>query len=142
MPIEGTKKVSGVRLSDGRVINCDLVLVGIGIIPNSEIAHQAGIICNNGIDTNENAQTSDPDIYACGDCSNREVALYGVRMRLESVHNAIEQAKLAAAHIMEQPLPKLDTPWFWSDQYDIKLQIAGLWNSATKTYSSRRHQRE
>ena len=132
MGFEGDGAVSGVRLESGEIIPCDVALVGIGILPNSEIAADAGIVCNNGIDTNENAQTSDEDVFACGDCANRYLETYDIRMRLESVHNAIEQGKLAAAHIMSQPMPKLETPWFWSDQYDLKLQIAGLWNSATK----------
>lgn len=127
---KGDTKVEAVVLSDGREIKADVVLVGIGIIPNSEIAAEAGIICNNGIDVDENARTSDENIYACGDCSNRYVELFDVRMRLESVHNAIEQGKLAAANILGQDQPKLDTPWFWSDQYDIKLQITGLFNGA------------
>lgn len=131
--INGAQKVESVTLGDGTNIDADVVLIGIGIIPNDEIAKSAGIICNNGIDVDENAKTSNPDIYACGDCANRMVDLYGQRMRLESVHNAIEQAKLAAANIMGQNAPKLDVPWFWSDQYDLKLQIAGLAIGATKT---------
>ena len=131
--INGTQKVESVTLSDGTNIDADVVLIGIGIIPNDEIAKVAGIVCNNGIDVDENAKTSNSDIYACGDCANRMVDLYGQRMRLESVHNAIEQAKLAAANIMGQNAPKLDIPWFWSDQYDLKLQIAGLAIGATKT---------
>ncbi len=131
--INGTQKVESVTLSDGTNIDADVVLIGIGIIPNDEIAKAASIVCNNGIDVDENAKTSNPDIYACGDCANRMVDLYGQRMRLESVHNAIEQAKLAAANIMGQNAPKLDVPWFWSDQYDLKLQIAGLAIGATKT---------
>lgn len=128
----GTEKIESVTLNDGRQIKADVIVIGIGIIPNSEIANDAGIICNNGIDVDENSQTSNSDIYACGDCANRLVELYGQRMRLESVHNALEQAKLAAANIMNAPMPKLETPWFWSDQYDLKLQIAGLWNNATQ----------
>ncbi|MEK7660963.1 MAG: FAD-dependent oxidoreductase [Pseudomonadota bacterium] len=128
----GKDKVQRVLLEDGREIAADVVLVGIGIVPNCEIAIDAGIICTNGIDVDENAGTNDANIYACGDCTNRQLELYGIRMRLESVHNAIEQAKLAAAHIMGAEPPKLDTPWFWSDQYDVKLQIAGLSNGATQ----------
>lgn len=128
----GADKVQNILLEDGREIAADMVLVGIGIIPNSEIAIEAGIICSNGIDVDGNAQTSENNIYACGDCTNRYIDLYGIRMRLESVHNAIEQAKLAAAHIMGAEPPKLDTPWFWSDQYDVKLQIAGLSTGATQ----------
>lgn len=131
--IIGTQKVEKIILNDGREILADAVLIGIGIIPNDEIAKNANIICQNGINTDDNAQTSDTDIYACGDCANRMVSLYGQRLRLESVHNALEQAKLAAAHIMGAPAPKLEAPWFWSDQFDLKLQIVGLWQGATKT---------
>jgi 3-phenylpropionate/trans-cinnamate dioxygenase ferredoxin reductase subunit len=128
----GKDKVQKVLLDDGREIAADVVLVGIGIIPNSEIASETGVICNNGIDVDNNALTNDKDIYACGDCCNRHLELYDINMRLESVHNAIEQAKLAAAHIVGVEPPKLDTPWFWSDQYDIKLQIAGISNGASQ----------
>lgn len=128
----GNDKVEGVLLADGRKIDCDVALVGIGALANDELASACGLVTSGGINTDENAMASDKDIYACGDCANREVDLYGVRMRLESVHNAIEQAKMAAAHIMGQVGPRLEAPWFWSDQYDVKLQIAGLWNSATK----------
>lgn len=130
--IIGTDKVEKIVLDDGNIIPADAVLIGIGIIPNDEIAKDAGIICNNGIDVDEYSLTSNLDVYACGDCANRMIDLYGKRMRLESVHNALEQAKIAAAHIMNAPLPKLETPWFWSDQYDLKLQIAGLWNDASQ----------
>lgn len=128
----GEDKVQSLLLEDDRQIDADVVLVGIGIIPNCEIAIEAGIMCSNGIDVNDNAQANDENIYACGDCTNRELNHYGIRMRLESVHNALEQAKLAAAHIMGAEAPKLDTPWFWSDQYDVKLQIAGLSNGAAQ----------
>lgn len=127
----GDGRVSSIELNDGTILPADLVLIGIGILPNSEIAANAGIACSNGIDTNEFAQTSDENIYACGDCANRLVGTE--RLRLESVHNAIEQAKVAAAHIMGAPMPKLEIPWFWSDQYDLKLQIVGLWNDAIST---------
>ncbi len=127
----GDGTVSSIELNDGANLVADLVLIGIGILPNSEITANAGIICSNGIDTNDFAQTSDENIYACGDCANRLIG--DQRMRLESVHNAIEQAKIAAAHIMAAPMPKLEVPWFWSDQYDLKLQIVGIWNGAVKT---------
>lgn len=119
-------KLTSVELPDGSRIECDIALVGIGILPNVELAEEAGLQCNNGILTNEDAQTSDPDIYACGDCAARPLIHYGGVGRLESVHNAIEQGKLAAAHILGRDRPRLEAPWFWSDQYDIKLQIAGL----------------
>ena len=119
-------QLSGVEMEDGEVIPADIVLVGIGILPNQELAEQAGLTCENGINTDEQSRTSDPDIYAVGDCANRVIVQYGHRGRLESVHNAIETAKIAAASICGKPGPALDAPWFWSDQYDLKLQTAGL----------------
>lgn len=116
----------GIEMEDGSIVPADIVLVGIGVIPNQEIAQQAGLVCENGINTDEFARTSDPDILAIGDCANRVIAQYGLRGRLESVHNAIETAKIAAAAICGKAPPAVDTPWFWSDQYDIKLQTAGL----------------
>lgn len=119
-------KVSGARLEDGSVLPAELVLVGIGILPNVELAEEAGIACSNGILVDEDARTNDPRIFAAGDCAARPLVHYGRRGRLESVHNAIEQGKLAAAAILGKDRPKEDCPWFWSDQYDLKLQIAGL----------------
>jgi len=118
--------LTGVEMEDGEVIPADIVLVGIGILPNQELAEEAGLTCENGINTDAQARTSDPDIYAIGDCANRVIVQYGHRGRLESVHNAIETAKIAAASICGKPAPALDAPWFWSDQYDMKLQTAGL----------------
>lgn len=127
----GDGAISAIKLSDGSEIKCDLALVGIGILPNDGLARDAGLLCENGINTNDLCQTSDDNIYACGDCANREID--GKRMRLESVHNAVEQGKIAACNILQKPMPKLESPWFWSDQYEIKLQIVGLFNEATKT---------
>jgi 3-phenylpropionate/trans-cinnamate dioxygenase ferredoxin reductase subunit len=104
----------------------DLVIAGIGILPEQELAQSAGLVCENGIVVDEFARTSDPDVYAAGDCANLPSKLMGRRLRLESVHNAIEQAKTAALAIVGKPKPYDDVPWFWSDQYDLKLQIAGL----------------
>ncbi|WP_090063221.1 NAD(P)/FAD-dependent oxidoreductase [Celeribacter neptunius] len=118
--------VTGVKMADGDIIPADVVLVGIGILPNQDLAEAAGLLCENGINTDAEARTNDPDIYAIGDCANREIVQYGYRGRLESVHNAIEMGKIAAASICGKPAPKLDAPWFWSDQYDLKLQTAGL----------------
>lgn len=118
--------VTGAVLADGTELEADIVLVGIGIITNSEIAEAAGITCNNGIIVDRDARTSDPRIFAAGDCTVRPLVHYGRSGRLESVHNAIEQGKLAAAAILGKPRPNEDCPWFWSDQYDLKLQIAGL----------------
>ena len=105
---------------------CDLVLVGIGVIPNIEFVAEAGVATKNGILVDRDCRTNDPSIYAIGDCAHRPLVHYGRDGRLESVHNAIEQGKIAAAHITEKPRPNEDVPWFWSDQYDVKLQIAGL----------------
>ncbi|MEL6258180.1 MAG: oxidoreductase C-terminal domain-containing protein, partial [Pseudomonadota bacterium] len=104
----------------------DLVLVGIGILPNQELAAEAGLPCGDGIIVDRDARTADPRIFAVGDCARRPLTHYGRAGRLESVHNAIEQGKLAAAAIVGRPRPIEDTPWFWSDQYDYKLQTAGL----------------
>ena len=119
-------KVTHAVLADGEEIPADMVLAGIGIVPNVELAEAAGLPCRNGIIVDEDARTADPRIFAAGDCTVRPLAHYARTGRLESVHNAIEQGKLAAAAIMGKPRPAIDCPWFWSDQYDIKLQIAGL----------------
>ena len=122
----GDTRVSGVSTSDGREYPCDLVIVGIGIVPETELAAQAGLACDNGICVDENACTSEPLIYAAGDCTSHPNAVLGRRLRLESVHNAIEQAKTAAKSLLGEPAAYAQVPWFWSDQYDLKLQIAGI----------------
>ncbi|MAK61182.1 MAG: pyridine nucleotide-disulfide oxidoreductase [Ponticaulis sp.] len=119
-------RVTYAVLSDGEKIDCDIVLVGIGILPNEELAADAGIACKSGILVDRDCRTNDPDVYAIGDCAHRPLVHYGRDGRLESVHNAIEQGKIAAAHIVGKDRPAEDVPWFWSDQYNIKLQIAGL----------------
>lgn len=119
-------KVSGVRLGDGRLIPCDAALVGVGAVPNQELAADAGVDCNNGILVDLSARTSDPAIFAIGDCTHRPIPLYERSMRLESVPNALEQARAAAAAICGKPVPAPEVPWFWSDQYDLRLQIAGI----------------
>jgi len=113
-------------LENGESIEADMLLVGIGVLPNVELAANAGITVDDGIVVDEDCRTSDPSIFAAGDCTMRPVACYGRTERLESVHNAIEQAKLAAAAICGRERPAIDCPWFWSDQYGVKLQIAGL----------------
>lgn len=118
--------VCGVRLADGRVLGCDVAVVGIGALANDALALAAGLECRDGIVVDEAARTADPAIYAIGDCTNRPLPRYGRRMRLESVPNALEQAKQAAAAILGKPVPRAELPWFWSDQYDVRLQIAGL----------------
>lgn len=104
----------------------DMVIIGIGVIANTELAEAAGLAIGNGIEVNEFCQTSDPDIYAAGDVTWHYNPIYGTHIRLESVPNATEQGKVVAAHITGNPKPYNSLPWFWSDQFDLKLQIAGL----------------
>jgi 3-phenylpropionate/trans-cinnamate dioxygenase ferredoxin reductase component len=118
--------VAGLRLSDGSEIATDLVLLATGAQPNVEIARAAGIACNDGIVVDDCARTSAPNVYAAGDCTRFPSRRYGRDLRLESVQNAIDQAKAAAAAILNKASPYDPVPWFWSDQYEIKLQIAGL----------------
>lgn len=119
-------RVTGVRFSDGRLVACDAVLVGVGAIPNDDLAKDAGLDCANGVVVDLEARTKDARIFAIGDVSHRPLPLYERQFRLESVPNALEQAKQAAAAIVGRPGPAPEVPWFWSDQYDLKLQIAGL----------------
>jgi len=118
--------LTGVRLATGEVVPSDLAVVGIGILPNVELAAEAGLEVDNGIVVDAYARTSDPAVFALGDCANLPSGVVGARLRLESVQNAIDQAKHAAAAIAGQPKPYDEVPWFWSDQYDLKLQIAGI----------------
>jgi 3-phenylpropionate/trans-cinnamate dioxygenase ferredoxin reductase component len=122
----GDKRVTGVRCGDGTVIPADVVVVGVGIIPEIDLAASAGLECANGIVVDEFCRTSDPNIYAAGDCTNHPSVRYGGRVRLESVDNAMEQARVAAAHACGKATPHAHTPWFWSDQFEVKLQTAGL----------------
>lgn len=125
--IKGQDQVTGVALADGTDVAADLVVAGIGVNPDTNLAQHCGLTIENGIVTDESCRTADPSIFAIGDCASRPMAHYGGRMaRLESVHNAIEGAKIVAAAIAGKPAPALEAPWFWSDQYDLKLQIAGL----------------
>jgi 3-phenylpropionate/trans-cinnamate dioxygenase ferredoxin reductase subunit len=124
--LRGEGKVSGVELDSGETIDASLVVVGVGIVPNTSLAEEAGLDIDNGIAVNEYAQTSDPAIYAVGDCTSFYHPRYGRKLRLESVQNANDQAIVAAQAISGTPEPYNTVPWFWSDQYDVKLQIAGL----------------
>ncbi|HEY1752934.1 MAG TPA: FAD-dependent oxidoreductase [Caulobacteraceae bacterium] len=117
--------VTGVRLADGRLIACDEALVGVGIVPNDELARDAGLDCSDGVVVDTSARTSDPSIYAIGDVTHRPMPLYERSFRLENVANGLEQAKQAAAAIVGRPEPAPEVNWNWSDQYDIKLQLAG-----------------
>ena len=117
----------GVRLADGRLIAADAVLVGVGALASEQLARAAGLTCLNGVVVDQEARTSDPSIFAIGDVTHRPVPVHGGAMhRLESVPNALEQAKQAASAIVGRTAPTPEVPWFWSDQYAIKLQIAGL----------------
>ena len=125
--IEGSQgRAAAVLLADGREIACDSVLVGIGVLPNQELASAAGLTTGNGISVDSECRTSDPAIFAIGDCAEQENWLTGTRIRLESVPNALDQAKHAAASICGTPAPKPEVPWFWSDQFELKLQTAGV----------------
>jgi len=128
----GADSVEEVVCADGHVVPADSCIVGIGIIPNTELAETAGLDCDNGIVVDEYARTSAPDIYAAGDCTLHPNSLLGTNLRLESVHNALEQAKTAAAAMCGDLQPYAQIPWFWSDQYDVKLQIVGLSNGYDK----------
>jgi 3-phenylpropionate/trans-cinnamate dioxygenase ferredoxin reductase subunit len=112
--------------SNNEALVFDAAIIGIGVVPNQEIADDAGLSCDNGILVNDYCQTDNPKIYAIGDCSNHISHFYQRRLRLESVPNALEQAKVAAASICGTPVVYDQLPWFWSDQYDIKLQTVGL----------------
>lgn len=124
--LHGPARVTAVETADGRTFDCDVAIAGIGIVPNVELAAAAGLACSNGIVVDEFARTADPHIVAAGDCTNHPHPLLERRVRLESVPNAIHQAKVAAQTLLGAPVAYSEVPWFWSDQYDLKLQIAGL----------------
>lgn len=122
----GSRRISGVRLASGEIVACEAVVVGVGARPNLEIAAEAGLRVADGIVVDLDARSSDPSIFAIGDVAHRPMPIYAERMfRMESVPNALEQAKQAAAAICGRPRPAGECPWQWSDQYDLKLQIAG-----------------
>ncbi|MET0952821.1 MAG: FAD-dependent oxidoreductase [Aeromicrobium sp.] len=118
--------VTSVTLQDGSDVPADLVLVGIGLVPNDRIAREAGLAVDGGILVDEVGRTSDPDVFAIGDCSVHPCFEHGGLRRLESVPNASEQARVVAAAITGDPRSYTSVPWFWSDQYDLKLQSVGL----------------
>ncbi|MEH2511041.1 3-phenylpropionate/trans-cinnamate dioxygenase ferredoxin reductase subunit [Nitrobacteraceae bacterium AZCC 1564] len=118
-----------VHFADGRSVQAGLVLTGIGVIPNDGLARKAGIECDNGIVVDDCCRTSVPNIVAAGDCTVRRLP-DGAKIRLESVQNAVEQGRSAALALLGKEKPFTETPWFWSDQYGIKLQIAGLSHGA------------
>ncbi len=122
--LTGSDRVTGARLSDGREIKADFVVVGIGVLPRIDLAEACGLEIANGISVDEHGRTSDPNIFAVGDCAS--FLRNGVRIRLESVPHAIDQANVAADAILGLDSAYVAKPWFWSDQFNVKLQIAGL----------------
>jgi len=121
----GEDRVTGVVCGD-QTLDADLVIVGIGILPNVELAQAAGLTCDNGIVVDEQCRTSDGDIFAAGDCTNHPNPILGRRLRLESVPNAMEQSRVAASAMAGGDKTYAAVPWFWSDQYDLKLQMVGF----------------
>ena len=124
--IVGASNPEKVICSDGAEVKADMVIIGAGIMPNVELAENAGLSCDNGIIVNEFGKTDHANIYACGDCTNHPNKLLNKKIRLESVHNAMEQSKTVASSIINKSIEYNQIPWFWSDQYDHKLQIVGL----------------
>jgi 3-phenylpropionate/trans-cinnamate dioxygenase ferredoxin reductase subunit len=125
-PISGTERVAAVRLTDGTKVPADFVLVAIGVEPVAALACEAGVTCDNGIVVDEHCRTSDPHIWAAGDVTRHPNPHYGARVRLESVDNAFEQGASAALNMLGLTTVHDKVPWFWSDQYDLKLVIVGL----------------
>jgi len=131
---EGRVRVTGVRLADGRLVACDAAVVGVGAHPNDEIAMTAGLETARGVVVDlDSRSVTDPHIFAIGDVAHRPMPIYSRMFRMESVPNALEQAKQAAAAITGRPRPAGECPWQWSDQYDLKLQIAGYPFDADET---------
>ena len=122
--LTGEGYVNGAILSNGEALEIDFAIVGVGILPGTGLAEAAGLTLNNGIETNSHSETSIPSIWAAGDCAS--FPYQGDRIRLESVPNAIDQAEIVAANMLGAGKDYVATPWFWSDQYEVKLQIAGL----------------
>ena len=124
--IKGQGQVESVVCSDGTSINTDMVIIGPGVIPNTEIAQNSGVSCENGILVDEFGRTNFKNVFACGDCTSHPNKLLNMQLRLESVHNAMEQSKAVAMSVLDKPAEYSQIPWFWSDQYDHKLQIVGI----------------
>lgn len=123
---QGSQQVTAIEFADGSTLPADLVITGIGILPNVELAEAAGIAVDNGIVVDELGRTSVAGIYATGDCTLHPNKLLGRDLRLESVPHAIDQSKAVASDILGAPQAYAEVPWFWSDQYDVKLQISGV----------------
>ena len=124
--LTGKDHVDGAVLSNGQTLDIDFAILGVGISPNTTLAEEAGLDIENGIKTNSLGQTSNESIWAAGDCSS--FPWRGKRIRLESVQNAIDQSEIVAENILGEKKSYIPSPWFWSDQYEVKLQIAGLFN--------------
>ncbi len=124
--VEGQVRVAQVRLADGAVLSADVVLMAVGARPNDDLAAAAGLATQDGVVVDEHGRTADPAISAAGDCTRFPSRRYGRALRLECVQNAIDQAKAVAAAILGKPQRYDPVPWFWSDQYELKLQMAGL----------------
>lgn len=122
--LTGEGRVTGAELSDGTTVDCDFAIVGVGIYPATALAESAGVMVDNGIVTDAHGRTSDPHIWAAGDCATLD--WHGTQIRLESVGNAIDQAECVARNMLGAETAYQPKPWFWSDQFDCKLQIAGL----------------
>ena len=125
--------VRSVELSDGSEVPADLVVVGIGIEPVTGLARDAGIDCDNGVAVDSGCRTSAPDVFAAGDCTSHPNAFFGRRVRLESVPNAMEQGRVAAAAMLGEDRAYESEPWFWSDQHGVRLQMAGRAEGADQT---------
>jgi 3-phenylpropionate/trans-cinnamate dioxygenase ferredoxin reductase component len=124
--LEGAQSVERVVCADGSTHETDLLVVGVGAVPETDLAAEAGLECENGIVVDQHCRTSDAAIFAAGDCCNHPSLRYGMRVRLESVDNAYEQGKAAAINMLDRPTVHDRVPWFWSDQFDNKLLIVGL----------------
>jgi 3-phenylpropionate/trans-cinnamate dioxygenase ferredoxin reductase subunit len=125
--LEGSDgQIRAVVMADGTRHAADLVVIGIGVLPNVELAQEAGLACANGIVVDDQGRTADPAIFAAGECTSHPSRFAGAMVRLESVQNAVDQAKAVATAILGRHAPYDEVPWFWSDQYDVKLQMVGL----------------
>lgn len=122
--VQGAGRITHATLTDGTELAVDNVIAGIGVLPNAELAAASGLKVANGIEVDQNCRSSDPSVYAIGDCAS--FAYQGARIRLESIQNATDMANVAARAIVDQPIPYEPVPWFWSDQYSTKLQMVGL----------------
>ncbi len=124
--LTGEERLTGARLGDGSEVQAELAIIGIGVLPNQELASAAGLDCDNGVLVDQFGTTSDPDIFAAGDCTRFTHPFTGELVRLESVQNASDQARTVGAAIAGKPSAYDAAPWFWSDQFDLKLQMVGL----------------